>query len=143
MLLSIFSLKKRILVIAVNGLTNSRKILQYHSERHFQPELLKEESINMLKILSFRFQQCFLPFTMLLLEGSSKIGLFRHLSNHVFRSPYVQKYICYGSVFFFENVQNQIEIQKIQKKKNKKKMEKKSFVCEIIASENVAINWHC
>ena len=83
-----FSLWRReYLLSAVNGLTNSRKILQYHSERHFQPELLAEESINMVKIQSFRFQQCFRPFIMLLLEMSSKMGLFRHLSNHVFRSP--------------------------------------------------------
>ena len=83
-----FSLWRReYLLSAVNGLTKSRKILQYHSERHFQPELLAEESINMVKIQSFRFQQCFRPFIMLLLEMSSKMGLFRHLSNHVFRSP--------------------------------------------------------
>ena len=30
-----------------------------------------------------------------------------------------------------------------KKKKKRKKMEKKFFVCEIIASENVAINCHC
>ena len=38
----------------------------------------------MVKVLSFRFQQCFGPITMFLVKGSSETGLFRHLSNHVF-----------------------------------------------------------
>ena len=52
-----------------------------------------QRSITMVKVLSFRFQQCFGPFTMWLLEGSSERGLFRHLSNHVFENPSVKKYI--------------------------------------------------
>ena len=52
-------------------------------------------SINMVKVLSFRFHQCFGSFTMLLVEGSSETGPFRNLSNHIFRSPEVQKYISY------------------------------------------------
>ena len=38
----------------------------------------------MIKVMSCRFQQCLGRFTMLLVEGSSKTELFRHLSNHVF-----------------------------------------------------------
>ena len=34
--------------------------------------------------LSCRFQQWFGMFTMLLVDGSSETGLFRHLSDHVF-----------------------------------------------------------
>ena len=34
--------------------------------------------------LSRRFQQWFGMFTMLLVDGSSETGLFRHLSDHVF-----------------------------------------------------------
>ena len=55
----------------------------------------------MLKVLSFRFQQCFRPFTVLFVEGSSELRLFRHLSNNVFRSPYVQKYMSYEGHSFF------------------------------------------
>ena len=51
----------------------------------------------MLKVLSFRFQQCVIPFTMLLLKGQSKTVLFRDLSK-------------------FKNVQNLIQISKIEKK---------------------------
>ena len=41
--------------------------------------------MNMIKVMWCRFQQCLGTFTMLLFEGSSKMGFFRHLSNHVFR----------------------------------------------------------
>ena len=51
----------------------------------------------MLKVLSFRFQQCVIPFAMLLLKGQSKTVLFRDLSK-------------------FKNVQNLIQISKIEKK---------------------------
>ena len=40
--------------------------------------------MNMLKGLRLRFLQCFGTFTMLLVDGSSDTGLFRHLSDHVF-----------------------------------------------------------
>ena len=36
----------------------------------------------MVKMLSFRFQHCFGPFTMLLVKGSSEKGLLRHLPTH-------------------------------------------------------------
>ena len=53
------------------------------SETLFQPELSSRRSINMAKLLSFSSEQDFGPLTMLLLEGSSKTGLFTHLSKHV------------------------------------------------------------
>ena len=40
--------------------------------------------MNMIKVMSCRFDKCLGRFTMLLVEGSSKTELFRHLSNHVF-----------------------------------------------------------
>ena len=60
----------------------------------------------MAKVLSLRFQQCFGPFTMLLVEGSSERALFRPLSYNVFRSPLAQKYISHEGHLFFEKVQN-------------------------------------
>ena len=41
---------------------------------------------------------------MLVVEESSEMSLFEHLSNHVFRSPLVEKYISYEDHTFFENV---------------------------------------
>ena len=62
----------------------------------------------MEKELSFRFQQCFSPITMLFVEGSSETGVPRLLSNDVFRGPQILKYISYESHVFFGNVRNEI-----------------------------------
>ena len=70
------------------------------------------------------------PFTMLFLEGSSEMQLFRHFSNNIFRNPQLMKCIKYEDHLFCESVQNFIYILKMQRK-----MEKKLFVFEIIASE--------
>ena len=53
---------------------------------------------------------------MLLVEESSETGLFRYLSNHVFRSPYLGESISYEGHLFFQNLQNLIYISKTQKK---------------------------
>ena len=66
---------------------------------------------------------------MLVVQGSSETGLFRHLSNHVFGKSEVKKYIVYEGHLFFHNLKNA-----------KKKSHKLFFVCEIIATENVAIS---
>ena len=72
----------------------------------------------MVKVLSLRFQQCFGPFTMLLVKESSETELFRHLPNHVFRSPSVQRCIsCEGHLF--------LKIFKFEYKFRKCKKEKK------------------
>ena len=57
----------------------------------------------MIKTLCFRFQQCFRPFTLLLVEGFSETELFRQLCNHVYPSPYYRKYMSYDGPLFFEN----------------------------------------
>ena len=62
----------------------------------------------MEKVISFRFQQCFSPITMLFVEESSEAALFRLLSNHVFGGPQVQKYISYEGHLFLGNVPNEI-----------------------------------
>ena len=72
----------------------------------------------MIKVLSFSFEQSFGPFTMLLVEGSSETGLFRHLSNLVFQSLYVSSEIpqLWWSSFFLEMFK--IECKFIKFKKN-------------------------
>ena len=67
-----------------------------------------------------RFQQSFGSFTMYHIAESSKTGLVRHLSNHVFRSPYFRKYISYEGQLFFHNVQNLMYISKTRKKIDEK-----------------------
>ena len=51
-------------------------------------------------MVSFRFQHCLIPFTMLLVEGFSETQLFRYLSNNVFRNPKFPKYISYEDEIF-------------------------------------------
>ena len=91
----------------------------------------------MVKALSFSFEQCFGPFTMLLVEGSFETRLFRHLSNHVSRSPEVQKYIGYEDHLLFIMFKLNLNLE------NAKKNYKIFFVSEIFASEKVAINCFC
>ena len=71
-------------------------------------------------MLLFRFQQRFGVFTMLLIEGSSDERLFRHLCNHVFRSPENQKYISYeGHLFFWKYSKLNLNFENAKKKKKK------------------------
>ena len=79
-------LRREYLPSELNLLKNSLKILHITNRDLFVSQLHSDWSINMVKVLSFKFQQCLGAFTMLLFEGSSETGPFRHWSNHVFRS---------------------------------------------------------
>ena len=68
------------LTLAANVLRSSPKILIVNKLTH----LPWKWSIKMIKVVSCRLQQCYGPFTKLLLDASSETRLFRHLSNHVF-----------------------------------------------------------
>ena len=56
----------------------------------------------MVKVVSFRFQPCLIRFTMLLVEGSSEMQLFRYLTNNIFRNPQFQNYISYEGHLFLK-----------------------------------------
>ena len=60
----------------------------------------------MVKVVSFSFEQCFDPFIILFVKGSSESRFFRHLSNHVFPSTKVQKSMSYEDHFFFFKCSN-------------------------------------
>ena len=72
---------------------------------------------------------------MLLVEGSSGIRFFRHLSTLVFRFRNFGNTKAVRVTFSIKNVQNLIYILKIQTK-----TEKTFFVSEKIASELVSLN---
>ena len=72
--------------------------------------------INIVKVLPFRLQQCFDKFAMLSVKGCSQTRLFRHLSNHLFRSRYFGKYISYEGHLLLANVLNWIQILEMQEK---------------------------
>ena len=89
----------------------------------------------MVKILLLTFQQCLVPFTMLLVKGRLKresidIYLIIFLGDRNFGNTSAMRVM-----FFFENIQNLIFMSKVQKK-----IEKTFFFLEIIAYELAALN---
>ena len=68
----------------------------------FATQLPSQWSLKMIKMLSLRLNQCFLPFTMSPVETSSQTGVFRHLSKHVFRGRQFRKYISYEGHLFWK-----------------------------------------
>ena len=74
----------------------------------------------MVTVLLSRLQQCLNQFTMLPVKGSFELGLFGHISSHVFRSAYFWKDLRYEGHLSFENVQNLMQISKMQQKIDEK-----------------------
>ena len=92
-------LKREYLSSTVNMLTNILKNLHI-TKRHFlATQLPSQWSIDMVKVVSFRFYRSLVPLTILFVQGSSETGLFRHLFNHVFRSLWFRKYISQQRLF--------------------------------------------
>ena len=58
-------------------------------------------SVNMIKLLWCRFQQCLCTFTMLLVTWSSETRLFRRLSDHVFKVRDSRNTKSMRVIFFF------------------------------------------
>ena len=87
----------------------------------------------MVKVLSFSFQQCFSPFSMLLVEGSPETRLFyltTHFRGRKFENTSAMRVIYCLKIFEIE----------CKFRKCKKIIERIFFVSEITASKNVAIN---
>ena len=95
------------LVIGSQCVKKMSQDLGYAWERRFPIEFSSQWYINVVKVLSFRFQQCFDPFTLLLVEGSSQTGLLdiyltKFLRIRKFKNTSAQR------VFFFNEIgQNQ------------------------------------
>ena len=79
-------LRREYLSWAINVLTKSLKTL-HMIKRDFYNSIALKVVNNLLKLMSFRFQQCLVAFTMWLVEGSSGARLFKHSFHNVFRSP--------------------------------------------------------
>ena len=80
-------LRRELLLSAVNELPKSPYILHTTHWNFLNRQLPSQGSINMVKVLSLCFEQCFGRFTKLLVGESPERTPFRHLYNHVFRSP--------------------------------------------------------
>ena len=68
----------------------------------------------MMKVLLCRFKQCLGPAPTLTVEVFSKIGPFRYLSQHVFRSQSFEKNLSSEAYLFVQNLRNLIEISEMQ-----------------------------
>ena len=91
--------------------------------------------LNMEKILWLRFQQCLIQLNILVVEGSSETGVFRHLFNHVFRARSSRETSAMRAMVFWK-CSNLIYILKLQKKDDKT-----IFVSETIASELASLDF--
>ena len=96
----------RILIIGSEWVNKKTQDFAYQKERIFQPEFIPKGSINMVKVLSSSCEQCFGPFTMLLVKVSFETGFVRHLSKHVFWSLSAQKCMSDEGHRSAENVQS-------------------------------------
>ena len=98
----IVSVKKRILFIGSQCLNKESRYLACQKQRRFWTELTWQWSLNIIKMLWCRFQQCFGTFTMLLVKGSSETILFRHWSDHVLGVRNLGNTKSMRVIFFFE-----------------------------------------
>ena len=88
----------------------------------------------MTKVMWCRFEQRFGMFTMLLVEVTSETGLFRHLSNHVFRVGNFGNTKDLRVIFFSKSWKFNLHF------KNGAKTRKEFFVSQTVASELVFLN---
>ena len=89
----------------------------------------------MIKVLWCKFQQYYGPFTILLVNGSSEAGLFRHLPNDISGVHNFGNTKSMWAVFIFKKCKIRARFQKFRKR-NKKKL----FVFQIKSSELVLLN---
>ena len=69
----------------------------------------------MIKLLGCRFEQCLVPFTMFLVDGTSQTWLFRHLPNHVFGNCNLGNTKSMSVIFCFKIVKFKLEFKNEQK----------------------------
>ena len=86
---------------ASDVLTSSPKIWHVN-KRLFRTQFPCQWPMNMIRMLWCRFQQCLCTFTMWLVEESYETGLFRDLSNHVFRVRNFGNKKAVKVIFWFE-----------------------------------------
>ena len=85
----------------------------------------------MLKVVQFRFQQCLVPLTMMLVQGSSETGLFRHLFKNVFGVGNFGNRSAMSFIFFFKMFKISSSFQKFRI----------FFLYQIIESELGVLNY--
>ena len=94
--------------------------LECRKQKLFPTQLTWQWSMNLIKILSCRFQQCLGTFIMSLVEGSSEIGLFRYLSDYVFGVRNIGNTESMTVTFFFKIFKIHSRFKKSSKKVSKR-----------------------
>ena len=132
----IFSIKNRIIFIGSQCVNKQTQDLVCQYEKLFRLQIPCQWQINMIKVLWCRFQQCLDTFTILLVEGCSETGLFRHLFIHLFRVRNFGNTKPVRVIFFFSK-HSKFNLDF----KNAAKNWEKVFVFERIPSELVSLNF--
>ena len=99
---SLLSINNRILFIDSQCVNKKSEDFACQYKRLFPTHLPWQRSMNVIKVLWCRFQQCLGAFTMLLVEGSSQRALFRHLSDYVFRAHNIGSTKAMAVIFLFK-----------------------------------------
>ena len=99
-------MKIKILFIGSQCVNKQSQDLACQPERIFRTQFRCQWLINMIKVLSCRFQECLCTFTILIAEASSETRLFRHLSDNVFGACNFGNTKSYEGHLFFQRVQN-------------------------------------
>ena len=131
----IVSFKNRIILIGSQCVNKQSQNLACEKQRVFPTQLAWQWSMNLIKMLWWRFVKCLGTFTILLVEWLSETGLFRRLSFHVFGVRNFGNTKSMRVIFFFQNIQNLLYISNMEQK-----IQKKFFVSDIIAFELVSLN---
>ena len=94
----------------------------------------------MANVLSFSFEQCFGPLTMLLVAGPLKQDFLDNYLTTLFGVRKFKYTSAISVIFFLKMFKIECKFRKCEKKKKNQKL---FYVSEIIASENVAISCLC
>ena len=81
----------------------------------FPTQLTWQWSMNMIKVLWCRFQQFFRTFTILLVEASSEMVLFRYLLDYVFRVRIIGSTKSMTVIFFFKTLKFNLDFKNAAK----------------------------
>ena len=93
-------MNNKILFIGSLSVNKQSQDFACQEERLFHTQLSWHWSMNMIKVLWWKFQQCLGTFAMVLVEESSEIGLFKHYLTRSSESVILEIQNLWGSYFF-------------------------------------------
>ena len=114
----ILSIKQITLAIDSHCVNKESYEFVYYQKRLFPMELPAKWLINVSKVLPLRLQQCFDPYSILSVWGSSETRLFRQLSNRIFRSRDSRKTSAMRVILFWKMFKIYYRFGKCKKKTN-------------------------